>query len=254
MTQEDENETVSATLYQFPISHYCDKARWALEARGVPFRAVNLLPGLHLRTTRRHGGRTVPVYVEGDTVLTDSSAIVMHAESAGSGAPLLPDSEADRKLALEHEAYFDDEVGPSVRIFAYGYLTVEPSLLAGPLYGGYSAPVRLLGRLFAGRVAHQIRRFYRINEASIEAARGAVGEAAARIERAIEGDPKRFLVGDRLSVADITAASLLGPLVGPERSPWAAEMPVPALLEARASLRARPAGAWVLARYAERRP
>jgi glutathione S-transferase len=244
---------VTAILYQFPISHYCEKARWALEVRGVPFRAQNLLPGLHLRKVRPLGGRTLPVYVDGVTVLTDSTAIVLHAEKIGRGAPLFPEDAADRERALEHEAYFDDAVGPSVRLFAYGHLTDAPSLLAQVFFAGYPLPVRVVGRLAAPKLAQNIRRLYRIDDAKVAAARGAIDEAAERIERATEGDPSRFLVGERRSVADVTAASLLAPLVGPEGSPWTDAAPIAALADVRARLRARPAGAWVLARYAERR-
>ncbi|HKX12345.1 MAG TPA: glutathione S-transferase N-terminal domain-containing protein, partial [bacterium] len=42
-------------LYQFPISHYCEKARWALAFKEIPYRIVNLAPGLHFRRTRNMG-------------------------------------------------------------------------------------------------------------------------------------------------------------------------------------------------------
>src|SRR5690606_1240551 len=115
--------------------------------------------------------------------------------------------------------------------------------LAPLFFAGYPLPVRLFGRLAAPKVAHQIRRLYRINAETVAAAKGAVDDAAARIERATGGDPGRYLAGDRLTFADISAASLLGPLVGPEGSPWTATAPIAALTEVRASLRARPAGA-----------
>ena len=37
-------------LYQFPISHYCEKARWQLDHKGLAYRTRNLLPGLQIRT------------------------------------------------------------------------------------------------------------------------------------------------------------------------------------------------------------
>ncbi len=41
------------TLYQFPISHYCEKTRWNLEAKGLSYRIENLLPGPHRLVTKR---------------------------------------------------------------------------------------------------------------------------------------------------------------------------------------------------------
>lgn len=40
-------------LYQFTFSHYCEKARWALEYKGIAYQPVNLLPGSHLRTMQK---------------------------------------------------------------------------------------------------------------------------------------------------------------------------------------------------------
>ena len=54
-------------LYQFPISHYCEKIRWALEYKGLEYRKVNLLPGFHIKTTTKLVGKSsVPVLTDGD--------------------------------------------------------------------------------------------------------------------------------------------------------------------------------------------
>jgi len=53
------------TLYQFPISHYCEKARWALDYKKLDYRKVNLLPGPHMKKTKKLSGKTqVPVLEE----------------------------------------------------------------------------------------------------------------------------------------------------------------------------------------------
>lgn len=38
------------TLYQFPISHYCEKARSCLDVKGLTYSTRDLIPGLHLIT------------------------------------------------------------------------------------------------------------------------------------------------------------------------------------------------------------
>ena len=71
-----------------------------------------------------------------------------------------------------------------------------------------------------------------------------------RIDELLGGDPARYLCGDRLSVADIAGAALLGPLIGPPGSPWDDGYEYPAAVrELRAAALARPAGQWVLERY-----
>jgi glutathione S-transferase len=39
-------------LYQFRFSHYCIKARWALEHKRIAYRERNLLPGAHIKVAR----------------------------------------------------------------------------------------------------------------------------------------------------------------------------------------------------------
>ncbi len=63
-------------LYGFTISHFVEKARWALDFKGVPYRWIALLPGPHLRQVRRMAPRsTVPVLRDGDTVIQGSQDV-----------------------------------------------------------------------------------------------------------------------------------------------------------------------------------
>jgi glutathione S-transferase len=64
------------------------------------------------------------------------------------------------------------------------------------------------------------------------------------------------LVGDRFTVADLAAAALVGPLLGPPQLPYrrpGAKLPG-GLEEIAADLRALPAGAWVMRTYERYRP
>ncbi|MEZ4340912.1 MAG: hypothetical protein R3B82_30175, partial [Sandaracinaceae bacterium] len=40
-------------LVTIAFSHYCEKARWALDLRRVPYRERRYLPAMHLLATRR---------------------------------------------------------------------------------------------------------------------------------------------------------------------------------------------------------
>jgi len=56
-------------LYQFCCSHFCEKARWALEYKRLAYRPVNLVPGLHLRPVRKLAPKScVPLLVDATTV------------------------------------------------------------------------------------------------------------------------------------------------------------------------------------------
>src|SRR5438270_1541709 len=89
-------------LITIPISHYCEKARWALDRAGVAYREEPHLPLFHYTGTfRAGGGRTVPVLVTDDGVLADSTDIVAWADARRPGS-LLPESPAEA-LALEDD-------------------------------------------------------------------------------------------------------------------------------------------------------
>ena len=64
-------------LVTIPISHYCEKARWALERAGIPYREERHVQGIHRIAARRAGGgATVPVLVTPEGVLGESEAIL----------------------------------------------------------------------------------------------------------------------------------------------------------------------------------
>jgi glutathione S-transferase len=247
-------------LYQFPISHYCEKTRWNLDAKGLSYRVHDLVPGWHNLTTRRLSRvGTVPVLLDRGVAVGDSSAIAAHLDRAYPERPLLPASEPLRARVLELEAYFGKRAGRAVRQWMYGQLAQRPGAIAALVLGAYSPAVRFAGKIAAPLLERAMRRMYRLDAASVARARETIDEVFDRVERETSGDPARYLAGDALSIADIAAASLLGPLVAPPGSPWAAttapERSPPSITAVRAELARRPGWAWVVARYAgDRRP
>lgn len=247
------------TLYQFPVSHYCEKSRWNLDAKGLSYEIKNLLPGLHRRVTTRltKGRGTVPVLVENGAAIGDSTEIALHLERAHPSSPaLVPASEPERKRVLELEDYFDYMAGAHVRRWMYAQLIDGGADLGALVFSGYPAPQRWIGRMMSPVLASLLRRQYKLVPPKVEESRVKLLEGLERLEREIQGDPSRYLVGFSLSIADITAAALYSPLLAPEGSPYAArpgEVVPPAIAELRAAVLARPAGQWLLRRYREDR-
>ena len=56
---------MSIVLYQFPISHYCEKVRWALAYKSISYQKINLLPVANLKAQFRD-----PPSLSNDGVLT----------------------------------------------------------------------------------------------------------------------------------------------------------------------------------------
>ena len=93
--------TKEPVLWHIGISHYSEKARWALDRCDLPYTEEGHLPLFHWLPARRAGGgRTVPILVDGKTVLADSTGIVEWADDRKEGA-LYPDNPADKADALK---------------------------------------------------------------------------------------------------------------------------------------------------------
>jgi glutathione S-transferase len=84
-------------------------------------------------------------------------------------------------------------------------------------------------------------RRYEFNEEAAERSRGTVVAALDRIESEPGGG--EFLVGDRFTVADLTAAALLYPLVWPPQYPYELLEPPPS--EFRDSVPEHPTVGWI---------
>ena len=78
-------------LYQFPCSHFCEKARWALEYKRVAYQPVNLMPRFHLKPMRKLAPKScVPVLVDEETVVQEASAIITYLETKFPSPALTP--------------------------------------------------------------------------------------------------------------------------------------------------------------------
>ncbi len=69
---------MSIKLYQFERCPYCTKVRGTLEAKGIEYEKIEVPLDREQRTELMEvsGQYMVPVLVDGDTVLKDSSAII----------------------------------------------------------------------------------------------------------------------------------------------------------------------------------
>jgi glutathione S-transferase len=242
------------TLYQFPISHYCEKIRWVLEHKGIAYAVKNQFPGPHAFTNRRRVGRsTVPLLIDGHHAIGNSSDIALYLDDQFPERRLIPHEPEQRARVLALEAYFDEQAGPAVRRYVYSFVTRRADLFRQVFFRGYDSARRTAGALTSRVLVKAIGGMYRVNDVSAAESLAILEAVFARVESLTDGDPERYLCGPDLTLADITAASLLAPLVAPENSPWAVEISIPEVLALRERLRARDGGRWVLARYAQNR-
>ncbi|MBW2389548.1 MAG: glutathione S-transferase N-terminal domain-containing protein [Deltaproteobacteria bacterium] len=98
------------TLYEFSLSHYNEKARWALDYKGIPYRSRPVLPGFHQGILRRLSGQTrTPVLQIDDEVIAGSAEIVARVDALSSDRPLFPEAPDARVEAEEWVRWLDKE-------------------------------------------------------------------------------------------------------------------------------------------------
>jgi glutathione S-transferase len=199
-------------LWQYNFSNFNEKARWALDFKGVSHVRRSLLPGGPRAMAFSRRG-TVPVLdIDGERI-ADSTRIIAALERRYPQPALYPDEPHDRSAALELEDFFDEEAGHELRRAGFYEWRTHPGFVSDLLTTGRGRATRLFMRAVLPGAMVYARRRYRIYPADAEEARAKLTTALDRIEAEVK--PSGYLVGDSFTVADLTAAALLFPLAMP---------------------------------------
>ena len=206
-------------LYQFAISHYCEKVRWALDYKGLNYETVNLLPGQHVKAIRKLTGKasSVPVLDHDGYVVQGSGAILDYLDQSFPEHTLTPADPEIREQALAWERRLDEEAGPAVRCYSYHHFLQRPKIVVPMLAAGTPFYNRILLSLAFSRVDELMRQWMKINEKSAEKSRQQMEALLTELTAVYAQRP--FLVDDQFTRADLTAAALFAPLFQPEQYP-----------------------------------
>ena len=243
-------------LLTIPISHYCEKARWALERAEIPYREERHVQGIHRFASRRAGGSgTVPVLVTPEGPLGESEEILAWVdERTPPEDRLVPEDAAERAEVVELTRRFDDGLGPTARRLIYVHMLAQPDLMLR--YNNQGVPrwedrALRLGWPLAVRWARR--------ELAITPGIETADEAAVWKEfdfvAGLLADGRSHLCGDRFTAADLTFASLSAAVVVPPA--YGTPLPQPDVLPAHtaamvAKAREHPAGRYALSLFAAR--
>jgi glutathione S-transferase len=238
------------TLWQIEVSHYSEKVRWALEHKGINHVRRTPLPGTHIPIAlvmTRGAQPTFPVMrIDGRTI-GDSTQIIAALEARYPDPPLYPVDAEERARALELEEWFDENLGPHARLLPFHELIQEPELFAEIAAESVPGPLgRVKPVVGAYARAYTSLRWGANSDEDAARAREAIVAALDKLEAELEQGDGEFLVGDQLSVADITAASLFYPVVVPPEGPLPSDLPRPPAFDRfRESLSDRRGFKWV---------
>ena len=241
-------------LVTIRYSHYCEKARWALERARIEFVEEPHVPIISwIGTLGNRGNRTAPVFVANGKTYSESTDILRYADTHGSADKLFPKDDAE--VARLEERY-DRYLGPTARRAVYDDVLRLPRAQLAELLGK-DAPrweqraARIATPFFGG----MIRRGLRVTPNEVERSKKMVETIFAEVEALLK-DGRRYLTGDAFTAADLTFAALASVIVFPDGY---ARYALP-LAELPSNIkdivhrhRDRPAGRFILRMYAEHR-
>lgn len=239
------------TLYQIPVSHYCEKIRWALTHKRIPHKQKNLLPGFHVKPmVKLSGQNSVPVIKDSGEVVAGSSQIIDYLDATYPRFSLTPSDEALAAECREWESLADEDIGPHVRRLYYSVVLDSPETIKevfsyrGPWY----TPI-VINKLVEG-VRPRLKAYYKIEPDTVAESHRELSAAVEKVAQALEN--KTFLVGDTFSRADLAVAALLAPLFRPSQYDfdWPSSLPKEYLDIAKDFERIKP---WVMNIYQHHR-
>lgn len=205
-----------AVLNTFAVSHFCENARWTLDYKGVPYSEESWAPLLHMLRTWRLKRTYTPVLRIDGKVLQESAAICEYLEERFPEPSLIPEEHREEVLRVANEAR---SMGPHVRRLAYHAIGQDPTLLEQAW--ALNVPRR---EAQAQRLVFPLTRRMAFKAMKIDEAGAKRSEEVVRAFLSDRdtwfGSGRKYLVGEKFTLADLTVAAMLSPIARPEQHPF----------------------------------
>lgn len=240
-------------LYQFRLSHYNEKVRWALDYKGIPHLRHTLIPGFHVFTAKKLSGQTqTPILKIGDQVLIDSGNIIAELENLYPQKNLYPKDNILNNRAVEISAYFDNFAARDLRRLFWSTYIDDASLAAKLATDGFGDNTRLFWQICFFAMRPLFKKNLGISRNKVKKAKENLKVYLDKLESLI--GPSGYLAGDSFSIADLTAAAVMTAVIRPPEFSYPLPEPWPeALKKLRAEISDHPATQWTLDIYRRHR-
>lgn len=230
-------------------SHYCEKAKWALQRYSIEVDLDPQCPGFHSLAAKGKSSTPCLIFPDG-TYKDDSSAILawIDEQAVATGKPQLFPPHCQAEVNADC-AIFDAGLGVDARAIIYAHAMDSTAIYNG-LTSGTPWWQQLLFSLGVWFVVKGVMR----KNMSISAENGLLALERVRAEFARVGqllaDGRAFLHGDTFTAADLCFAALALPVLGVNYGPFPPfakpEDAPPALRAVFAEMRDTAAGAYAL--------
>ncbi len=198
-------------LHQFRHSPYCLKVRMALAAKKLAYRKVEITPAIgQIDIFQKTGQKKLPVLFDNETTIHDSSSIIRHLEKIEIEPKLIPEDLKEASQAQIIENWADTTLAKSIKIVFLEELTKNPILISSLFSKEISDPMQKILFNIPTKIASQMSGL--INQKEKESLKLNLEYLSNLI------DKENFLIGEKLSIADISVASHLSLLKFPNSS------------------------------------
>lgn len=194
-------------LYQFELSQYAEKARLILDYKGLPYRKIEVTPGIgQVELFQLTGQRKVPVLKDGNTYIADSTEIAKYLDRQYPDRPLIPTDPKQRGLCLLIEEWADESIGIKSRKALFGALSQDQSFRNSLLPTATPDIVRNLIELVPPDVLKVLGFGVGYSPDVVKAATADLKQDLEALCLLLSDSP--YLVGDQPTLADLAVAGL----------------------------------------------
>ena len=198
-------------LHQFRHSPFCLKVRMALAAKKLKYRTVEITPAIgQIDIFQKTGQRKLPVLFDNEKIIHNSSSIIRHLEKIQTDPKLIPVNPKESSLAQIIENWADTTLAKSIKIVFLEELSKNPKLISSLFSNKISDSMQKPLFNIPTKIASQISGL--INQKEKESLKLNLENLSNLINQ------ENFLIGDKLSIADISVASHLSLLKFPKSS------------------------------------
>jgi glutathione S-transferase len=196
-------------LYQFELSHYCEKVRLILDYKELDYRKIEVTPGIgQIDLFRLSGQRQVPVLKDGNQIIADSTAIAKYLEHHYPERPILPQEPKQRGLCLLIEEWADQSIGLNGRIALLNAISQDSSFRAALLPTTFPEPIKSLVSAVPSEILKVLGTGVGLTSDAVKTAHDALRQDLEALCYMLLGAENSYLVADHPTLADFAVAGM----------------------------------------------
>ncbi|BAZ43295.1 glutathione S-transferase [Chondrocystis sp. NIES-4102] len=194
-------------LYQFELSHYCEKVRLILDYKQLDYRKIEVTPGVgQIELMQKSGSRQVPVLKDGSTYVADSTEIALYLERKYPERPILPSDPLTKGQCLLIEEWADSSIALNSRKAFIGALNQNQNFRTSILPANTPDILKTAIGAIPGEILDVLGTGVGFGGDAVKEARKSLIQDLEALCLILQNQP--YLTGDTPTLADLAVAGL----------------------------------------------